>query len=84
VALPSLIDHRCRCGTLFSFWIGQPAALPPLAAALSAVLKQPDIFRNKKVGVILTGGNVDLDNLPWRMQPETGPKQTHHARGDPS
>ena len=57
---------------------------PSSAVALAAVIKQPDIFRNKKVGVILTGGNVDLDNLPWRMQPETGPKQTHHARGDPS
>ena len=57
---------------------------PSSAVALAALLGQPDIFRNKKVGVILTGGNVDLDNLPWRMQPETGPKQTHHARGDPS
>ena len=39
---------------------------PSSAVALAAVLKQPDIFRNKKVGVILTGGNVDLDNVPWR------------------
>jgi len=57
---------------------------PSSAVALAALLKQPDIFRNKKVGVILTGGNVDLDNVPWAMRPETRPKETHHARGDPS
>ena len=57
---------------------------PSSAVSLAAVLKQPDIFHNKKVGVILTGGNVDLDNVPWDMRPETRPKETHHARGDPS
>ena len=57
---------------------------PSSAVALAALLGQPDIFRNKKVGVILTGGNVDLDNVPWAMRPETRPKEPHHARGDPS
>ena len=57
---------------------------PSSAVALAAVLKQLDIFRNKKVGVILTGGNVDLDNVPRAMRPETRPKETHHGRGDPS
>ena len=30
VVSPSLTDHRCRRGTLFSFLIGQPAALLPV------------------------------------------------------
>lgn len=38
---------------------------PSSAVALAAIWENPDIFRNKKVGVILTGGNVDLDNLPF-------------------
>jgi threonine dehydratase len=42
---------------------------PSSAVALAALLGQPDIFRNKKVGVILTGGNVDLDNLPRKIEP---------------
>jgi threonine dehydratase len=25
----------------------------------------PELFQGKRVGIILTGGNVDLDNLPW-------------------
>ena len=32
---------------------------------LAVILKNPDRFRGKRVGVILTGGNVDLDKLPW-------------------
>jgi threonine dehydratase len=32
---------------------------------LAAVLKRPERFKGKRVGLILTGGNVDLDALPW-------------------
>ncbi|HAQ49408.1 MAG TPA: serine dehydratase [Glaciecola sp.] len=38
---------------------------PAASAALAAVLQNPDRFRNKKVALIMTGGNVDLNNLPW-------------------
>ena len=33
---------------------------PSCAVPLAAVLKNADLFRGKKVGIILTGGNVDL------------------------
>ncbi|WP_430392150.1 pyridoxal-phosphate dependent enzyme [Dyella sp. 20L07] len=35
------------------------------ATVLAAVLKRPDRFKGQRVGLILTGGNVDLDALPW-------------------
>lgn len=35
------------------------------ATALAAILSHRDHFAGQRVGVILTGGNVDLDNLPW-------------------
>jgi len=35
------------------------------AVPLAVILKNPDVFAGKKVGVIITGGNVDLDRLPW-------------------
>ena len=38
---------------------------PSSAVALAAVLKHTGTFRGKRVGVIITGGNVDLDRLPW-------------------
>ena len=38
---------------------------PSSAVALAILLSNKTIARNKKIGVILSGGNVDLDNLPW-------------------
>jgi threonine dehydratase len=38
---------------------------PSSAIALAAVLAHPEIFRNRRVGIIVSGGNVDLDKLPW-------------------
>ena len=46
---------------------------PSCAVPLAVILKNPDLFRGKKVGVIITGGNVDLDKLPWITA--TGDKQ---------
>jgi len=39
---------------------------PSSAVPLAAVLKNPSIFAGQRVGVIITGGNVDLDHLPWQ------------------
>jgi threonine dehydratase len=36
---------------------------PSCAVPLAAVLKNPDLFKGKKVGIILTGGNVDLSKF---------------------
>jgi threonine dehydratase len=41
---------------------------PSGAVALAAILREPERFRGKRVGVILSGGNADLDALPW-LQP---------------
>lgn len=38
---------------------------PSSAVPLATILKNPDLFAGRRVGVILTGGNVDLDRLPW-------------------
>ena len=38
---------------------------PSCAVPLAVILKNKDVFAGKKVGVIITGGNVDLDKLPW-------------------
>ncbi len=38
---------------------------PSSAVVLAAVLKHPQAFKNQRVGLILTGGNVDIDQLPW-------------------
>lgn len=38
---------------------------PSSAVPLATILKNKEIFEGKRVGIIITGGNVDLDHLPW-------------------
>jgi threonine dehydratase len=39
----------------------EPSGVVPIAA----LLEYPALFADQRVGVILSGGNVDLDRLPW-------------------
>jgi threonine dehydratase len=38
---------------------------PSAAVTLAAVLEHAERFKGRRVGLILSGGNVDLDHLPW-------------------
>lgn len=38
---------------------------PSCAVPVAAILKNKEVFAGKKVGVILTGGNVDVGKLPF-------------------
>ncbi|SIP86775.1 threonine dehydratase [Paracoccus thiocyanatus] len=38
---------------------------PSSAVPAAVILKNPQAFAGKRVGIIVTGGNVDLDKLPW-------------------
>ncbi len=38
---------------------------PSSAVAFAALLREKERFKNKKIGIILSGGNVDLKNLPF-------------------
>jgi threonine dehydratase len=40
---------------------------PSSAVPLATILKNKHIFAGKRVGVIITGGNVDLNKLPWTL-----------------
>jgi len=60
------IDEREIISAMRMIWerlkvVCEPSCSLPLAA----VLKNKKMFKNKKVGLILTGGNVDLNNLPF-------------------
>ena len=39
---------------------------PSSAVPISALLKEKINLKGKKTGIILTGGNVDVENLPWQ------------------
>jgi len=40
-------------------------AEPSSAVALAALLREKDLFQGKRVGIIISGGNVDLEELPF-------------------
>lgn len=38
---------------------------PSAAVVLAAVAREPHRFKGRRIGLILSGGNLDLDQLPW-------------------
>lgn len=49
------------------FWERAKLIIEPSAAtALAALFTNQILFREKRVGIILSGGNVDLNQLPWQ------------------
>ena len=40
---------------------------PSSAVPLATIIKNRQLFAGKRVGVIITGGNVDLNKLPWNI-----------------
>ncbi len=44
---------------------------PSASVPLGAIMRRPQDFAGKRIGIILSGGNVDLDALPW-LAPEAG------------
>lgn len=41
---------------------------PSSAVPVAAILANPNLGRGMRVGIILTGGNVSLDQLPWNSK----------------
>ena len=49
-----------------TIWEAMKIVIEPSAAVPYAAIQESEIeIRGKRVGIILTGGNVDLDALPW-------------------
>ena len=48
---------------------------PSSAVALAVVIKNRELFEGKRIGLIVTGGNVDLNHLPWSTDWNQAPGQ---------
>lgn len=47
-------------------WERMKIIIEPSSAVVLAIVKEnPDVFRGKKIGLIISGGNVDFRNLPF-------------------
>ena len=43
----------------------EPSAAVPLASLVDGALASSDALGGRRIGMVLSGGNVDLDRLPW-------------------
>lgn len=60
VSEPAIVDAMRRVWERMKIVI-EPSAAVPLAALLDGGLET----RGRRVGIVISGGNVDLDHLPW-------------------
>ena len=61
-----LVDDASIARAMKIVWERMKIVVEPSAAVpVAALLEHEDRMSGKRVGVILSGGNVDLDRLPW-------------------
>jgi len=61
-----LVSENAIVEAMYLVWQRMKIVIEPSSAvAVAAILKNRDLFAGKRVGVIVTGGNVDLTRLPW-------------------
>lgn len=60
------IDDTDTVAAMRLLWERLKVVVEPSAAiAFAAILRHPETFAGRDVGVILSGGNLDLERLPW-------------------
>jgi threonine dehydratase len=60
------VSEECIVRAMRLLWERMKLLVEPSGAVpLAAVLEHPERFANRRIGLIISGGNVDLDNLPW-------------------
>ena len=60
------VDDAAIIAAMRQIWrIMKIVVEPSSTTVLASVFEHREAFRDRKVGLILSGGNVDLDHLPW-------------------
>ena len=63
-----LVDDAAIAAAMRLLWERLKVVVEPSGAiGLAAVLADPARFAGRRVGIVLSGGNVDLDALPWQV-----------------
>ena len=61
-----LVDDPAIVAAMRLVWERMKIIIEPSSAVcLAAVLARPDLVAGKRIGMIISGGNVDLGRLPW-------------------
>ena len=62
------VSEEAIVSAMRTIWETMKIVIEPSAAVpYAAIMENKVAFSGKRVGIILTGGNVDLDALPWNL-----------------
>jgi threonine dehydratase len=62
------VSEEAIIAAMRTIWETMKIVIEPSAAVpYAAIIENKIEIRGKRVGIILTGGNVDLDALPWNL-----------------
>jgi threonine dehydratase len=60
------VSEAAIVAAMRTLWEALRVVVEPSAAVPYAAIREGKLdVRGRKVGIIITGGNVDLDRLPW-------------------
>ncbi|MCX6154115.1 MAG: pyridoxal-phosphate dependent enzyme [Candidatus Kapabacteria bacterium] len=60
------VDENSIISAMKLIWERMKIIIEPSSAVpLAAVMENPDLFKDKTIGIIISGGNVDLQKLPF-------------------
>ncbi len=65
MGIKTVTDDEIRWGMELLFSRAKTVVEPSGAVSLAGVLSHKEVFEGKRVGVVLSGGNVDLKRLPF-------------------
>jgi threonine dehydratase len=61
-----LVSEKMIINSMYVIWQRLKIIIEPSCSiVLAALLLNPKKFENKRVGLVLTGGNYDLNKMPW-------------------
>jgi len=62
------VSEQAIVSAMRTIWETMKIVIEPSAAVpYAAVIENKIVIEGKRVGIILTGGNIDLDALPWNL-----------------
>jgi len=60
------VSEEAIIGAMRELWEVLKIVVEPSGAVAYAALREPrESWRGRRIGIVLTGGNLDLDRLPW-------------------
>ena len=75
------VSEEAIVSAMRTIWETMKIVIEPSAAVPYAAIQEGKSVVDKRIGIILTGGNVDLDALPWNCSRDRDPRAGINGAG---